>query len=209
MNNIFGDLFDNLVDNNDYYFNIYNDIFNITNYNENILSLDQYTYNVLNEFSYIIKKKNIKIDIIIFNNKLAYYSLLNDIINEECYDKLKIIKNFPSNNLDFYNKIIIFNLYSIEKFKEYILNANKLLKKEGLIYIYGNLLDNDNKIYYKNIIRNAFSKKIGNVININELLETINEFASYKTISVKIYKKSNYFIYGTNDIYEIILEKIV
>jgi hypothetical protein len=203
MNNIF----------DDYYFNIYNNILNISNDNENILSFDQNSYNVLNDFSYIIKKKNINIDIVIFNNKLVYYSLLNDIINEECYDKLKIIKNFPSDKINYYNKIIIFHLYSIEKLKTYILNTNNLLKKGGFIYIYGTLSDNNNKIYYKNIIRDIFNKNIGNsignVINQNELLETINEFLSYKLISIKIYKNSNYIIYGSNNIYEIILEKIV
>jgi hypothetical protein len=199
MNNIF----------DDYYFNIYNNILNISNNNENILSFDQNSYNILNDFSYVIKKKNTNIDIVIFNNKLVYYSLLNDIINEECYDKLKIIQNFPSDKLNFYNKIIIFHLYSIEKLKNYILNTNNLLKKGGFTYIYGSLSDNDNKIYYKNIIRDIFNKNIGNVINTNELLETINEFLSYKLISIKIYKNSNYIVYGTNNIYEIILEKIV
>jgi len=203
MNNIF----------NDYYFNIYNNILNISNENENIISFDQNSYNILNDFSYIIKKKNVNIDIVIFDNKLIYYSLLNDIINEECYDKIKIIKNFPSDKLNFYNKIIIFHLHSIEKLKDYILNTNNLLKKGGFTYIYGSLSDNDNKIYYKNIIRDIFNKNIenpiGKVINTNELLETINEFLSYKLISVKIYKKSNYIIYGTNNIYEIILEKII
>ena len=48
-----------------YYFNILTNVFNILEYNQNILLFIKNDFNILEHFGHYIKKKNIKIDIFI------------------------------------------------------------------------------------------------------------------------------------------------
>ena len=48
---------------------------------------------------------------------------------------------------------------------------------------------------------------MGNVLQYESLLTFIDEYKIYTINSLKIYKKTNYILYGDNIVYEIILVK--
>jgi hypothetical protein len=189
-----------IFENDDYYATIYKKVLESANTNDNILFLEQYSYNPLTDFSHIIKKKNLKLYILSDNNFLE-----NEIKEEECESYIYFINNYTTKKI--YNIIILFHLHSIDLFNDFLNN----IKNKSIIFIYSSLsTKNYNELYYKNFIRdrlnNFFDLKIGNVLNFTDLLDSIKTKINYKIKSLKIHKKNNYILYGDNLVYEIILE---
>lgn len=165
-------------------------------------------FNIFTDFNYIIKKNNIKISILINNdkiyNKLVYYKKgeeLDEHIN--IYNKMEDIKDI------FFDNIIIFHLSSFNELKDTLEYLNNILKINSLIYIYCSLIKEENEL--KNIVRNNIIKytnyQMGNTLPYDNVLNCINDDKKYKIHSVQIYKKNYYIIYGNNTVYKIVLKK--
>jgi hypothetical protein len=212
---------------NIYYNNIFDKILNSLKYNENILLYIENYFNPLDNFSHIIKKKNINIYCIITNkyiyNKLVenikgeenennihilslFDSNINDSLSGECSDKSIIYLNISKLNIKI-DIVLIFHLYSISYLKNILKDINIIINNKTLIYIYCSLSnENEEIILYKNKIRNNIKKFIKN--NIGDLLplsETINTIQKekYKINKISLYKKNHYILYGDNSVYKL------
>lgn len=189
-----------------YYYNVIN---NIINDNDNILLIISNEFNILEEFSYIIKKNNIKINILINDYKL-YNRLIENIKGEECIKNINIHMQLEEINYKI-NLSIIFHLESIKKLESTLSFLNDISNSGSLVYIYCSLSNDENKNIFKNIIREKImlytKNKMGYVLLYKDVINSINENKNYTTHSIKIYKKNNYIIYGNNTVYEIILKK--
>ena len=193
-----------------YYFNILTNVFNILEYNQNILLFIKNDFNILEHFGHYIKKKNIKIDIFIEDIEI-FNKINNEIKDEECEDNIKLYTNIEDINNKIYNVINIFHLNSNENFKNILNHINNLCDKNCLIYIYCSLSnEKDIKIGYKNYLRNILNQysniNVGNILKLSDIISIIEVF-SYNIISLKIYKKNNYLLYGNSVVYEIIIKK--
>jgi GTPase Era involved in 16S rRNA processing len=196
----------------DYYNIICENIFNNLNNNDRVLLVYNNDFNPLDRFNYLIKKKIIKLDILINDDKINNKITENIIGEEFCnnitiYNKLENI-NIVDNN---YNDIIIFHLESLE-YLENLLEIFKNINSNTRIYIYCSLSnENNKKIFYKNYIREKimqYSKNnMGYVISLLHFLQIIDNNNNLKIYKISIYKKNNYFLYGNNSVYEIILCK--
>ena len=203
---------------NTYYFLIIENILNEICDNSNIILIIDNYFNIIEHFSHIIKKKYINIHILIDNN-LIYNKLKNDIIGEECekfihiykiYNDFIEYKNFNENII--INNITVFHLYSLDYLNKILVFCNNVINKDSEINIYCSLSNSDLKtIEYKNNIRNKlkyiFSYKMGRLLHFSDLLNILENNDYIKIKSIKIYKKSNYIIYGENITYKIILLK--
>ena len=201
-----------------YYSSIIENIFNKSSNNSNILLIINNYFNIIEHFSHIIKKKNINIHILIDNN-LIYNKLKNNITGEECEKFIHIHKTY--NDLIEYkrfnediiiNNIIIFHLFSIDYLNKVLIFCNNISHKDTYINIYSSLSNSDTKIIdYKNSIRNRiksiFPYKMGTVLHFSEVLNILETNIFLKVKSIKIFKKSNYIIYGENIVYKIVLLK--
>lgn len=219
-----------------YYNLIINNIVNDLNENSNLLLIVKNEFILLQNIEFIIKKKNIKITIVndTISNKEFKNNMLNNIqlfdkeshiniyngideliyLNKKDYDD-NIIYNSNDSTLReciLFNNIIIFHINSIDHLKDNLNLLESFTDKDSKLYIYTSLSNESlNKIKYKNIIRNSIIKythhKMGNVLQYELLLTFIDEYKIYKINSLKIYKKTNYILYGDNIVYEIILVK--
>lgn len=196
----------------DYYTIICENIFINLNENDHILLVYYNDFNPLDKFSYLIKKKNIKLDILI-NDDNIFNKITENIIGEEFYSNITMYNkleniDIPKNN---YNNILIFHLESLEYLKN-VLEIFKTINNNTRIYIYCSLSsENDKKIYYKNYMRDKImqysNNKMGYVIPLLNFLQIIDDNDNLKIYKMSIYKKNNYFLYGDNSVYEIILSK--
>jgi hypothetical protein len=196
----------------DYYNIICENIFNDVNEKNNILLVYYNNFNPLNKFSYLIKKKNIKLDILIHDTN-NFNKIKESIIGEDFEDSVKIYNSLENNDFikNNYNSIIIFHLESIE-YLENILDKFKNVEDNTKIYIYCSLSSESNKnIFYKNYIRSKImdysNNKMGYVISLLNFLETVGNSNNLKVYKMSIYKKNNYLLYGDNIVYEVILSK--
>lgn len=189
-----------------YYYNIINDIIE----KNNILLVIDNEFNILEEFSHIIKKNDTKINILINDYKI-YNRLLENIKGEECAKNVDIyidIENIK-NNIDF---VVIFHMESINKTESILLSIHPFINENSLLYIYCSLSIDTNRNNFKNSIREKImqftNNKIGFVLPYEDVINAFNSNKNYKMESIMIYKKNNYIIYGNNTVYEIILKKI-
>lgn len=216
--------------------NLNNILYELSNYNDNILiiiSNNKY-FNPLEDFSHIIKKKNLKIYLLI-NNNYYFTKIKNDIKGEECEKNIKIIGQIPLMNhinncisecsledvfrkeFDEYNNNFIFNIiymYNFDSLK-YIENLLNILKINisplSLIYIYQYLSNESFKNIDKknNIIDNInyfFDYKINKLYSLTDFINIIKENDIIKIKTLNILKNNNYILYGNNTLYEIILD---
>jgi hypothetical protein len=212
-----------------YYNLIINNIINDLSDNSNLLLIVKNEFNLLQNIEFIIKKKNIKITIVndTISNKEFKNNMLNSIqlfdkeshinIYNEIDELMHLNKKDDSNDsipceTILFNNIIIFHINSIDHLKDKLNLLESISDKYTKLYIYTSLSNEKvNKIKYKNIIRNSITKytnhKMGNVLQYESLLTFIDEYKIYKINSLKIYKKTNYILYGDNIVYEIILVK--
>ena len=187
---------------------ICDDIFNLLlNHNDNILLIYNDNFNPLDNFSHIVKKKNILIDILIENNDILV-NINNDIKGEECETNIKLYSNIDEICNKKYTMIVIFYLNN----EEYLENILNTINNESVVYIYCCLCGlNKKKIFYKNYIRNKIMEYTKNtmsyVLPLLNFLEIIENNLFFKIKMMKIYKKNNYIIYGNNTVYETILIK--
>jgi hypothetical protein len=215
-----------------YYNLIINNIVNDLSDNSNLLLIVKNEFNLLQNIEFIIKKNNIKITIV--NDTISNKEFKNNMINSiQLFDKESNINiyngidelihlNKKDNNDDsndrtlcdsiLFNRIIIFHINSIDHLKNNLNLLESITDKYTKLYIYTSLSNEKvNKIKYKNIIRNSITKytnhKMGNVLQYESLLTFIDEYKIYTINSLKIYKKTNYILYGDNIVYEIILVK--
>jgi hypothetical protein len=201
-----------------YYNLIINNIINNLNDNSNLLLIVKNEFNLLQNIEFIIKKKNIKITIV--NDTIINKEFKNNMINSiQLFDKESHVNIYNeideliySDNAILFNVIIIFHINSIDHLKDNLNLLESIIDKDSKLYIYTSLSNESlNRIKYKNIIRNSIIKythhKMGNVLQYESLLTFIDEYKIYTINSLKIYKKTNYILYGDNIVYEIILVK--
>ena len=196
-----------------YYYTIINNIFNNIDDNSNILLIIKNDFNIFDHFSHIIKKKNIKIDILIENNTI-YNKIIEEVKGEECEENINIyceIENIDKNN-KIYNIINIFHLDSNEIFENILNKISNLLNEYTLIYIYCSLSNEKNttigyKNYFRKLINEYTNINIGCVLKLCDIIDIINN-CKYNIMLLKKYKKNNYLLYGDNTVYQIIMNKI-
>jgi hypothetical protein len=194
-----------------YYYCIFKNIF-IEDLKDNIIILIYFNnfYNIIDNFSHIIKKKNIKINIITTYNEI-YNKYIENIKGEDIEQNITIYNNEENIINIIFDYVYILHLFSLEYLEHKLLNLNNLIKKDSNIYIYCSL-SNENKtnIDYKNYIRDYIKKyikyNIGNLLSLTKTLNII-EYNNYLVKSIKVFKNNNYIIYGNNIVYEIIIYK--
>ena len=192
---------------NNYYSEIIGDIFNTIKNDTEVLFLIENEYNILDKYSHIIKKKNIKVNFLI--NNFNYFNNMNkNIKGEECESNVKIYKDLTMIDNKKLDLFVIFNLNSIEETDNILLNIKDIFNDNFNIHIYSSLCKEINKINFKNKIRdkiiNYTDTNIGYTLQYFDVLNIINKY--YKINFIQIYKKNSYIIYGANTIYKIILE---
>jgi len=200
------------MDNNISFYEIfyYNIIKNkIEDYNNKILIIIDNYFNPFDFFTYIIKKFNIKIYIVI-DNKNIYKKILDNIRGEEYEQNINVFLKINDINDIFFDKIFIFHIFSIDYMNnllKYIVNISDI---KTMIYIYSSLSnENNNKINYKNYIRDKIMAylpyKMGYLISFSKFLNELENNKEYKIDKIQVYKKNNYLIYGDNTVYEIMV----
>lgn len=200
--------------NNSYYDTYYNliikNIFDEIEYNKNILLIVKDTNYLLDNLEFIIKKKNIQIKLLTNNDTKQEW--INYILGSEMENNIKIYDDHNEilkNNI-FFKYIILFQIETIQYFEDILNILSDVVDTDTLLYIYISLEKND-KIKYKNFIRENIIKYIDKKINLifsyESILEKIMTNLFFKISSIKIYKKNNYLIYGNNTVYQIILIK--
>ena len=217
-----------------HYKSIINNILTNIDNNQNLLLFINNQFNILDNFSYILKKKNISIDIII-ENYCLYEINIEYIKGSEFEDRIKIYNkidellnmngtftnnnnnnnNYDNNNiiLKKYFKIIVFHIKSLDFFTELLDSFLSVIDNKTSIYFYITLSNQSmNKIKYKNLIRENIMKytntNMGTILPYNDFTNLLSNSKEYKLKSLKIYKSNNYFLYGTNTVYEIIINKV-
>jgi len=191
--------------NNDYNL-IIDRLFNEVSDNYNILLLIQNEIDILDNFSHIIKKKNINIYIII-TDKYIHNKLLENIKGEECESNINIINDLSEIKDIIFDIINIFHLLSIDYLDNIMNNIKIMINTNTLIYIYCSLSnENIKKINFKNYLRNKIKNYTKNIFGIllplTNVIENIEQ-NNFTINSLKIYKSNNYIIYGDNNVYEI------
>ena len=196
---------------NDFYSNILNNIFNNNLIDQELLLLVENEFNILDEFNYYIKKNNIKIDIVISNYSF-YNKMYENLKGEECESFINLNLKIDKINNKKFHLAIFFHLDSILQLENLLIFLQDKLYDNFKIYIYCSLIKNSkDKIFFKNIIReqimNFTSNKFGYIISYEDFVYNLNNNNFYYIESIKVYKKNEYFIYGNNTVYEIILSK--
>jgi hypothetical protein len=168
-------------------------------------------FNGLDEIIYLNNNKNID-DNIDHNVDDNINHNIDDNIDDNNDNNDNNNNNDNDSNTILFNNIIIFHINSIDHLKDKLNLLESITDKNSKLYIYTSLSNESlNRIKYKNIIRNSIIKythhKMGNVLQYESLLTFIDEYKIYKINSLKIYKKTNYILYGDNIVYEIILVK--
>lgn len=163
------------------------------NYNLQVLFIINDELDIINEFSHIIKKKNINI----FINKLE-----NNIKGEECENNINIFKNIRDLQNIIFNYVIIHDISSYT----FLDDIKNIINNDTLIYIYTSLSNEHlSKINFKNYIRKYIKKNYNPIFPLQNIIKNIQD-KNYEIISLKIHKSNNYIIYGNNNIYEIIIK---
>jgi hypothetical protein len=194
-----------------YYYNIINDIFNNIEDDNNILLIIKNDFNLFEHFSHIIKKKNIKIDILIENKNICN-KLIEDIKGEECEENINIYSEIENINDKIYNIINIFHLDSTENFENILSKICNLINDYTIIYLYCSISNEKNisigyKNYFRKLVNEYTNINIGNLLKLHDIIDIVNNL-KYNIILKIIYKKNNYLLYGDNTVYQIIINKI-
>ena len=198
---------------NEYYKNIYMEIFDNCDKNDTILIINQNYYNPLKDFSHFIKKYNLKI-FIFFRTSLIKNKFIENTKGEELIEHIysdfhNIEELSKLHNFIKFSKVILFHIKK-ESYSDKLLElVYPMINDCSKIYIYVSLSNTKSKMQDKlrNLINNNTSYEVGNVLNNDNFFNTINNNKSYLINTIKIYKDNYYAIYGENTIYEIILIK--
>jgi len=198
---------------NEYYKNIYIEIFEKCNNNDTILIINQNYYNPLKNFSHFIKKYNLKI-FIFFKNLIIKKKFIEETKGEELIDHIysdfnNIDELSKLNNFIKFSKIILFHIKK-ESYSDKILELiYPIINEFSKINIYVSLSNKKSKVQntLRKLINNNTSYEVGNILNNDSFFNTLNSNKSYLIDTIKIYKDNHYAIYGESTIYEIILIK--
>ena len=198
---------------NEYYKNIYIEIFEKCNNNDTILIINQNYYNPLKNFSHFIKKYNLKI-FIFFKNLIIKKKFIEETKGEELIDHIysdfnNIDELSKLNNFIKFSKIILFHIKK-ESYSDKILELiYPIINEFSKINIYVSLSNKKSKVQntLRKLINNNTSYEVGNILNNDSFFNTLNSNKSYFIDTIKIYKDNHYAIYGESTIYEIILIK--
>jgi hypothetical protein len=194
------------------YKNIISDVFyHKSKNNSSILIIINETINILEYFSHIIKYKNLNVHL--FVNHQSFHELKELIKWEELENKIFLyddINNINEKRIIF-NDILILNIVSIINLKSLMMDMIDNIDNQTNIEIYCTLSnEKENKILLKNYIRNKISyfyKNMNYVFDFSEYVDVLQKLNDYEIVRIDIYQKSNYIIYGNNNIYNTIIKK--
>ena len=198
---------------NEYYKNIYMEIFEKCNNNDSILIINQNYYNPLKNFSHFIKKFNVKI-FIFFRTSIIKQKFIKDTVGEELIEHIYCdFNNIEGlnklHNFIKFSKVILFHIKK-ESYSDKLLELIYPITNEfSKIYIYVSLSNKKSRIQntLRKLINDNTSYEVGNILNNDNFFNTLNSNKSYSIDTIKIYKDNHYAVYGENTIYEIILIK--
>lgn len=198
---------------NEYYKQIYMEIFEKCENNDTILILNQNYYNPLIHFSHFIKKYNVKI-FIFFRNVIIKKKFIEETKGEELIDhiycdfnNIEELQNLHTSTK--FSKVILFHIKK-ESYSDKILELiYHIINEFSKIYIYVSLSNKKSRVQntIRKFINNNTSYEIGNILNNDSFFNILNSNKSYSIDTIKIYKDNHYAVYGENTIYEIILIK--
>ena len=187
---------------NNHYTIIYKNFLYEVNNNSKILCIGQKEYNLLNDFSHIIKKKNLEIHIKI-DNSFFLEKLKEESKCEECEKKIFFFNSdYNLINKLYFDYILLFGIKSLDNFNELLNKLYCNLNNNGLLYLYSSL-SNEKNIDYKNYIRSNL--KLNELNSLSNVLEIIENNNRLKIKNINILKKANYLFYGNHFLYKIIL----
>ena len=196
----------------DFIYNIFYHILHEIHPNSHILFILINTFHPLDFFSHLIKKKNIQLSILIQSNKdqkKIISSMKNHIKDEECCSYLSIYNDICeiNNKKIIFDRIIIIDFITYDFLEELLSFFFQYIDKQSQLYIYCSLSnEKEEEIKRKNKIREKINQytnySVGNVFYLYRVLDIIKK-KLYDTVSLRVYKKNNYIVYGTNYIYEI------
>jgi len=198
---------------NEYYKNIYMEIFEKCNNNDSILIINQNYYNPLKNFSHFIKKFNVKI-FIFFRTSIIKQKFIKDTVGEELIEHIYCdFNNIEGlnklHNFIKFSKVILFHIKK-ESYSDKLLELIYPITNEfSKIYIYVSLSNKKSRIQntLRKLINDNTSYEVGNILNNDNFFNTLNSNKSYSIDTIKIYKDNHYAVYGENTIYEILLIK--
>jgi len=198
---------------NEYYKNIYMEIFEKCNNNDSILIINQNYYNPLKNFSHFIKKFNVKI-FIFFKTSIIKQKFIKDTIGEELIEHIYCdFNNIEGlnklHNFIKFSKVILFHIKK-ESYSDKLLELIYPITNEfSKIYIYVSLSNKKSRVQntLRKLINDNTSYEVGNILNNDNFFNTLNSNKSYSIDTIKIYKDNHYAVYGENTIYEILLIK--
>ena len=168
-----------------------------------LLLVNSNEVDILDKFSYIIKKKNLLITLLI-DDKLIFNQTKESIIGEECENNIILIKEI--NLKENYDLIYVCRLTSLNNLENILIMIPLILNDKTLIYMYNSISnESSKKIHNKNYIRSMIN--LGYILSLTDVLNIINKNNNFNIKSMSIYKENNYIIYGNNTVYEFILEK--
>lgn len=205
----------NLMDN--YYINIYNDILNNCDMDYNILFINHNYFNPLNHFSHIIKRYNLNI-YIIYNDKESIERINEEIKEEECSENIHY--NFTNlddmsiiNNKINFNRIIVLHLNSLNYLNNNLDLISRFYNNNFELNFFVSLSSNedkysDNKNTIRSLVKNNLNYNLGRDFDFDIFLKNLNSNKFFKVKKIKIFKESNYVVYGKSNIYKIILNKL-
>ena len=198
---------------NEYYKNIYMEIFEKCNNNDSILIINQNYYNPLKNFSHFIKKFNVKI-FIFFRTSIIKQKFIKDTVGEELIEHIYCdFNNIEGlnklHNFIKFSKVILFHIKK-ESYSDKLLELIYPITNEfSKIYIYVSLSNKKSRVQntLRKLINDNTSYEVGNILNNDNFFNTLNSNKSYSIDTIKIYKDNHYAVYGENTIYEILLIK--
>lgn len=212
--------FMNQIKNNsfiNYYDSIYYSF--LENKEENIIIINQNSYNPFNLFSNHIKKFNTKLYLFQNENILNY---LDNEQNHELNHHIQLYKmNYENitncflnlqkeNKENKRNKLILMHIHS-NNCLENIVKICSYFKSELYIYI-SLLMNNKYKIYFKNELRNFItylhndSTKLGQVFDYDEIFNYLNNIKNSKITKIDLIHDNHYVSYGNSKLYLFILD---
>lgn len=173
-----------------------------------LIYLNNY-FNPYDKYSHIIKKKNLKV-CILSNNLVLTNKFKIDIKGEDCENNFYAINKEKELTNTIFDTIIMFHLFSHDFFEKKLKKMVNVLDYNTNIYIYCSLSNEKDKyINIKNKIRNKINEysefQIGSLLSLQKVLEIIKEH-EYELKTMRVFKKSNYIIYGNNNVYKMHLK---
>ena len=175
---------------------------------EKILTINQNNFNPL-FFNHHLKKFDTNL-YILFHSKETSDLIKNEIMNEECNEKIflsvysldRIITSYM--NVKFH-KIVVFHIRSIEYLHK-ILLISSYFQCELILYI---SMSQTFNIYFKNkyrsLMKSIHSNEMGYVFEYDEILKLLEDQTKYTISSIQVLKEQYYAFYGSHKNYEIIL----